>query len=64
MSRRQAAPKPEELIKNLDEKVVSIKEDIESIIEELRNDVTAKGNEIEGGLFPGEADTEEKLFPG
>ena len=47
LSRRQAAPKPEELIKNLDEKVVSIKEDIESIIEELRNDVTAKGNEIE-----------------
>ena len=47
MSRRQTAPKPEELIKNLDEKVVSIKEDIVSIIEELRNDVTAKGNEIE-----------------
>ena len=47
MSRRQAAPKPEELIKNLDDKVASIKEEIENIIEELKNDVTAKGNEIE-----------------
>ena len=47
MSRRQAAPKPEELIKNLDDKVASIKEEIENIIEELKNDVTAKGSEIE-----------------
>ena len=46
MSRRQAAPKPEELIKNLDDKVASIKEEIENIIEELKNDVTAKGSEI------------------
>ena len=47
MSRRQAAPKPEELIKNLDDKVASIKAEIENIIEELKNDVTAKGSEIE-----------------
>ena len=47
MSKRQAAPKPEELIQKLDAKVVTIKEDIEAIVEELKNDVSAKGNEIE-----------------
>ena len=47
MARRQSAPKPEDLIKNLDNKVSSIKEEIENIIEELKNDVTAKGSEIE-----------------
>ena len=47
MSRRQSAPKPEELIQKLDDKVLSIKQEIESIIEELKNDVTVKSNEIE-----------------
>ena len=47
MSKRQAAPKPEELIQKLDDKVAVIKEEIEGIVEELKNDVTAKGNEIE-----------------
>ena len=47
MARRQAAPKPEELIQKLDDKVSSIKEDIENIIDELKNDVTSKGCEIE-----------------
>ena len=47
MSKRQAAPKPEELIQKLDAKVVTIKEEIEAIVDELKNDVSAKGNEIE-----------------
>ena len=47
MSKRQAALKPEELIQKLDDKVAVIKEEIEGIVEELKNDVTAKGNEIE-----------------
>ena len=47
MSRRQSAPKPEELIQKLDDKVLSIKEEIESIIEELKNDVNVKSKEIE-----------------
>ena len=47
MSRRQTAPKPEELIQKLDDKVLSIKEEIESIIEELKNDVNVKSKEIE-----------------
>ena len=47
MSRRQSAPKPEELIQKLDDKVLSIKEEIETIIEELKNDVNVKSKEIE-----------------
>ena len=47
MSRRQSAPKPEELIQKLDDKVLSIKGEIESIIEELKNDVNVKSKEIE-----------------
>ena len=47
MSRRQSAPKPEELIQKLDDKVLSIKQEIESIIEELKNDVNVKSSEIE-----------------
>ena len=47
MARRQAAPKPEELIQKLDEKVAVIKEEIEGIIEELKNDVDVKSNQIE-----------------
>ena len=47
MSRRQTAPKPEELIQKLDDKVLSIKEEIETIIEELKNDVNVKSKEIE-----------------
>ena len=47
MSRRQSAPKPEELIQKLDDKVLTIKGEIESIIEELKNDVNVKSKEIE-----------------
>ena len=47
MARRQAAPKPEELVQKLDEKVGTIKEEIEGIIEELKNDVDVKSNQIE-----------------
>ena len=47
MSRRQTAPKPEELIQKLDDKVLSIKEEIESIIEELKTDVNVKSKAIE-----------------
>ena len=47
MSKRQAAPKPEELIQKLEDKVGAIKEEIEGIVEELKNDVAAKGSEIE-----------------
>ena len=47
MSRRQSAPKPEELIQKLDDKVLTLKGEIESIIEELKNDVNVKSKEIE-----------------
>ena len=47
MARRQAAPKPEELVQKLDEKVSAIKEEIEGLIEELKNDVDVKSNQIE-----------------